>query len=42
MNIRLDPAFIEKAVELGYLVAYIDRRREPEEVKKREGAQCSG
>ncbi|MEM1733490.1 MAG: bifunctional hydroxymethylpyrimidine kinase/phosphomethylpyrimidine kinase [Pyrobaculum sp.] len=37
MNIRLDPAFIEKAVELGYLVAYIDRRREPEEVKKREG-----
>lgn len=37
INIRLDPAVVEKAKSLGYVVAYIDRRKEPEEVKKREG-----
>ncbi|MCI4446648.1 MAG: bifunctional hydroxymethylpyrimidine kinase/phosphomethylpyrimidine kinase [Pyrobaculum sp.] len=38
MNIRLDPAVVERAKALGMSVAYVDRRKEPEEVKKREGA----
>jgi hydroxymethylpyrimidine kinase/phosphomethylpyrimidine kinase len=38
MNIKLDPAVVERAKVLGMSVAYVDRRREPEEVKKREGA----
>lgn len=38
MNIRLDAAYIEKAKSLGMTIAYIDRRREPDDVKKREGA----
>lgn len=38
MNIRLDPAVLERAKALGMSVAYVDRRKEPEEVKKREGA----
>jgi hydroxymethylpyrimidine kinase/phosphomethylpyrimidine kinase len=38
MNIKLDPAVLERAKALGMSVAYVDRRKEPEEVKKREGA----
>jgi hydroxymethylpyrimidine/phosphomethylpyrimidine kinase len=38
MNIRLDPAVLERAKALGMSVAYVDRRKEPEDVKKREGA----
>jgi hydroxymethylpyrimidine/phosphomethylpyrimidine kinase len=38
MNIKLDPAVVERAKALGMSVAYVDRRKESEEVKKREGA----
>ena len=38
MNIKLDPAVLERAKALGRSVVYVDRRKEPEEVKKREGA----
>jgi len=38
MNIKLDPAVLERAKALGMSVAYVDRRKEPEDVKKREGA----
>lgn len=38
MNIKLDPALLERAKALGMLIAYVDRRNEPEEVKRREGA----
>ncbi|MFN3803888.1 MAG: bifunctional hydroxymethylpyrimidine kinase/phosphomethylpyrimidine kinase [Pyrobaculum sp.] len=38
MNIRLREEYIERAKAAGYTIAYIDRRLEPEEVKRREGA----
>ncbi|MFN7106037.1 MAG: bifunctional hydroxymethylpyrimidine kinase/phosphomethylpyrimidine kinase, partial [Pyrobaculum sp.] len=38
MNIRLREEYIERAKAVGYVIAYIDRRLEPDEVKKREGA----
>ncbi|MGC9131080.1 MAG: bifunctional hydroxymethylpyrimidine kinase/phosphomethylpyrimidine kinase [Pyrobaculum sp.] len=37
MNIRYDPELVERAKALGLKIAVVDRRREPEEVKKREG-----
>ncbi|MEZ0319671.1 MAG: bifunctional hydroxymethylpyrimidine kinase/phosphomethylpyrimidine kinase [Pyrobaculum sp.] len=37
MNIKYDEALVEKAKKAGYLVAVVDRRNEPEEVKKTEG-----
>ena len=37
MNIKLDPTVVERAKELGMSIAYVDRRKEPEEVKRREG-----
>lgn len=37
LNIRYDPLLIEKAREKGLKILFIDRMREPEEVKKYEG-----
>jgi len=38
MNIRYDEQFIEAAKDLGWVVSFYDRREEPEEVKRIEGA----
>ncbi len=37
-NLRYDPALVQAAKSLGLKVVYVDRRREPQEVKAREGA----
>jgi len=38
MNIRYDEKFIEAAKKLGWRISFYDRREEPEEIKKIEGA----
>ncbi len=38
LNVRFDEKLIDAAKRLGYTVVFVDRRREPEDVKKREGA----
>ncbi|NPA98062.1 MAG: bifunctional hydroxymethylpyrimidine kinase/phosphomethylpyrimidine kinase, partial [Crenarchaeota archaeon] len=37
-NIRYDERLVRRAEEKGYSICYVDRRNEPEEIKKREGA----
>jgi len=37
-NLRTDPDLVEAAKKLGFAVIFVDRTREPEEVKRREGA----
>ncbi|ADI31883.1 bifunctional hydroxymethylpyrimidine kinase/phosphomethylpyrimidine kinase [Staphylothermus hellenicus] len=37
MNLKYDEKLVEKAVKKGYFVVYIDRRTEPEEVRRVEG-----
>ncbi|AFA39521.1 phosphomethylpyrimidine kinase [Pyrobaculum oguniense TE7] len=41
MNIRYSPDLVEKAKSLGYRVAVVDRRKEPEEVKQVEGGSMA-
>jgi len=41
MNIRYDPAFLEKARRKGLRVAFFSRSEEPPEVKRREGGTLS-
>ncbi len=38
MNLKYNEELVEKARRKGYKVVFIDRRQEPEEIKKREGA----
>jgi hydroxymethylpyrimidine/phosphomethylpyrimidine kinase len=38
MNVRYDEALLRAAAGMGMLVVYVDRRREPEDVKRVEGA----
>ncbi len=38
LNIKYDPIVIENAVKKGYEVVFIDRRKEPKDVREREGA----
>jgi len=38
MNIRYDEKFIEAAKKLGWRISFYDRREEPEEIKRIEGA----
>ena len=38
MNIRYDEQFIEAAKDLGWVISFYDRREEPEDVKRIEGA----
>ena len=38
MNLRYSGELVEKAEKKGYLIVFVDRRQEPEDVRKREGA----
>ncbi len=38
LNIKFDEGFIKRAVELGYSVVFVDRLKEPEEVRRVEGS----
>jgi hydroxymethylpyrimidine kinase/phosphomethylpyrimidine kinase len=38
MNIRYDPIFIEKGKKMGFKILSLDRKKEPEDVKRQEGA----